>query len=194
MDPPGDRQQWVLGLVATHEQALLRYATRLLGDADRACDAVQHAFVELCAQSPAALDGKAVPWLYRVCRNRAIDLLRQAGRERGLDEVHPEAGPMRTTAEPVAREADPATRVESADLVGHLRGLIAKLPRLQAETLDLWSAGLSYREIATVTGKTEGHVRVLAHRGLAALRAHPLVRDLLASSTAVSPATVEVHR
>jgi RNA polymerase sigma-70 factor (ECF subfamily) len=179
MDPPADRQRWVLGMLAAHEQALVRYATRLVGDPDRARDAVQHAFVKLCDESPGALGDRAVAWLFCVCRNRAIDLVRQARRECGFDDLRPESSAMHTTHEPTTRESDPAAHVEAADLAGVLRGLMAALPRLQAETLDLWSAGLSYREIAAVTGKTEGHVRVLAHRGLSALRAHPLVRDLL---------------
>ncbi|MBM3954059.1 MAG: RNA polymerase sigma factor [Planctomycetes bacterium] len=189
MESPDDRQRWVLALLAAHEQALLRHACRLLGDADAARDAVQHAFVQLCAQSPATLGDRAVPWLFRVCRNRAIDHLRRAGRERSFADLPTESTAMPPSAQPTARETDPAASAETADLAGVLRGLLATLPHLQAETLDLWAAGLSYREIAAVTGKTEGHVRVLAHRGLAALRANPLVRDLL--PTPVAP---EVHR
>lgn len=189
MESPHDRQCWVLALLAAHEQTLLRHACRLLGDADAARDAVQHAFVQLCSQSPDTLGDRAVPWLFRVCRNRAIDHLRRAGRERSFDDLSPESTAMPPAAQPMTREPDPAARAESADLAEVVRGLLATLPRLQAETLDLWSAGLSYREIAAVTGKTEGHVRVLAHRGLAALRANPLVRDLLPS-----PAAPEVHR
>lgn len=189
MDPPADRQRWVLGLLDAHEQDLLRHATRLLGDPDRARDAVQHTFVKLCDESPEALGDRAVPWLFRVCRNRAIDLLRRAGRECGFDDLRTESSAMHATHEPTTREADPAAHVEAADLAGLIRGLMAALPRLQAETLDLWSAGLSYKEIAAVTGRTEGHVRVLVHRGLMALRTHPLVRDLLpAAATPPTPA------
>ena len=60
-----------------------------------------------------------------------------------------------------------------------LRELLEDLPAPQREAIDLWCEGLTYRQIAEVTGRQEGHIRVLAHRGLTALRAHPLVRDLL---------------
>ncbi|MFM8497865.1 MAG: RNA polymerase sigma factor [Planctomycetia bacterium] len=187
MDPPSDRTRWVLALLDAHEQALTRYACRLVGDADAARDAVQHAFVKLCGESPEKLGDRAVPWLFRVCRNRAIDHLRHRGRECGFDDLVTESGTMPATHEPADREADPATRAETGDLAALVRGLVAGLPRLQAETLDLWSAGLSYREIAAVMGKTEGHVRVLAHRGLVALRGHARIRDVLA------PPAVSTH-
>lgn len=188
MDPPPDRTRWVLALLDAHEQALMRYACRLLGDADTARDAVQHAFVKLCGESPDTLGARAVPWLFRVCRNRAIDHLRRRGRECGFDDLVTEPRPMHAAQQPTTREADPATLAESVDLAALVRGLVAGLPRLQAETLELWSAGLSYREIASITGKTEGHVRVLAHRGLMALRSHARIRAILAP-TVVSPPT-----
>jgi RNA polymerase sigma factor (sigma-70 family) len=80
---------------------------------------------------------------------------------------------------PDSREADPAVSAERADLATRLRQLLQDLPAPQRETIDLWCEGLTYRQIAEVTGRQEGHVRVLAHRGLTALRTHPLVRDLL---------------
>jgi RNA polymerase sigma factor (sigma-70 family) len=79
---------------------------------------------------------------------------------------------------------------ERADLAARLRELLEDLPAPQREVIDLWCEGITYRQIAEVTGRQEGHVRVLAHRGLTALRAHPLVRDLLVSDLLVT----EGHR
>jgi DNA-directed RNA polymerase specialized sigma24 family protein len=45
-----------------------------------------------------------------------------------------------------------------------------RLPVPQREVLALWSEGFSYREIAGITARTEGNIRVLVHRALAALR------------------------
>ena len=77
---------WVLEAVDRFEQPLTRYARRLLGDVDLAADAVQHAFVMLCGESRARVEAHVAPWLFRVCRNRALDHLRRAGRERSLDD------------------------------------------------------------------------------------------------------------
>ena len=177
MSASGESHGWVMEAVDHYELPLLRYARRLLGDVDLAADAVQHAFVKLCEESREQLDGRVAPWLFRVCRNRAIDHLRRSGREHSvLDE--PTDSPT-AVGHPDSREADPALSAERADLAAHLRELLQDLPAPQREAIDLWCEGLTYRQIAEVTGRQEGHIRVLAHRGLTTLRTHPLVRDLL---------------
>ena len=57
-----------------------------------------------------------------------------------------------------------------------LRRMVEHLPAAQREALDLWIEGFSYREIAEIVSKQEGHIRVLVHRGLTNLREHPRVR------------------
>jgi RNA polymerase sigma factor (sigma-70 family) len=170
---------WVLDVVDRYEGPLLRYARRLLDDWDLAADAVQHAFVKLCAEPREKLEGREAPWLFRVCRNRAVDQLRQAGRERHLLDMDGVATASPATQPLAGREADPAVAAERADLARHVTTLLACLPAPQRETIDLWCEGLSYKQIAEITGRTEGNVRVLAHRGLTALRSHPQVQGLL---------------
>jgi len=179
-----ERRQWVLEALDEYEGRLVRYALRLLGDADLARDAVQHAFLKLCEASCGPLAPRAethlaerddhsrrAAWLYTVCRNRATDLLRSHARERQAGTEHGD----QTTGE----EADPAFRAEEADLSGLLRRLMIRLPASQREAVDLWSEGFTYAEIARIVERHEGHVRVLVHRGLKALREHPEVRVLL---------------
>jgi len=166
-----ERRQWVLEALDEYEGRLVRYALRLLGDADLARDAVQHAFLKLCEQSQAEIGSRLAAWLYTVCRNRATDLLRSHARERQAKTDH---GDQAT-----GEEADPAFRAEEADLSGLLRRLITRLPASQREAVDLWSEGFTYAEIARIARRHEGHVRVLVHRGLKALREHPEVRPLL---------------
>lgn len=181
MEASSDPCQWILEAVDTHELPLLRYARRLLGDLDLARDAVQHAFVQLCEQRHDQLAGRVAPWLYRVCRNKALDHLRRAGRERAV--IDDETGaPSSVPAQADHREVDPASSAERRDLTSHVRAVLQLLPAPQRETIDLWCEGLTYREIAEITGRQEGHVRVLAHRGLSALRSHPLVRTMLTAS------------
>lgn len=179
MTSTSEAHGWVLEAVDRFEQPLTRYARRILGDVDLAADAVQHAFVKLCGESQANVEARVAAWLFRVCRNRALDHLRRAGREQSLDDDG--HGP---TTPPTDRGRDPSTTAENRDLAARLRRLLHDLPVAQRETIDLWCEGFSYREIAEISGRTEGNVRVLAHRGLAALRGHPLVRDLLPTSSA----------
>jgi RNA polymerase sigma-70 factor (ECF subfamily) len=170
---PADKRQWVLAAVDAYEVRLRRYALRLLGDADLAGDAVQHTFLKLCDQSVESVGDRLGAWLFRVCRNRAVDHLRQAGREQSLESGDERGAP------PASRETGPAEASELRELGACLRELVADLPPAQRETIDLWSEGFSYRQIAEITGRQEGHVRVLVHRGLSALRQHPRVRAWL---------------
>jgi len=118
---------WLLEAVDQYEQPLTRYARRLLGDLDLAADAVQHAFVALCGESRSRVGDRVAPWLYRVCRNRAVDHLRHAGREQSLT-AHDAASEHATVAQAGDASIDPAIAVEHADLATRLRELMPDLP------------------------------------------------------------------
>jgi RNA polymerase sigma-70 factor (ECF subfamily) len=162
MSHPGTRRQWVLAVLDRYEAPLVRYAVRLLGDGDSAREAVQHAFLQLCEQSPAELCGREAPWLFRVCRNKALDLIRLRRRHGGDGEAD--------LAVLAGREPDPAEEAERQDLCGELARQVAQLPASQREAVDLWCEGFSYREISAIAGQSEGNVRVLVHRAIKQLR------------------------
>ena len=182
MAATGDGHGWILAAVDAHELPLARYARRLLGDVDLAADAVQHAFVQLCGESRATAGDNPAAWLFRVCRNRALDHLRRAGRERSLDAEDAEPTPGPAAASGVAdRGADPVAAAERRELSARIRDLLRDLPPAQREAIDLWCEGFTAKEIAAITGRTEGNVRVLTHRGLTTLRSQPAIRGLLAA-------------
>ena len=166
-----DRRQGVLAALERYEARLTRFAARLLGDEDQARDAVQHAFLRLCDQPPQGLEGRLAQWLFTVCRNKAVDMLRARGQTVPLTRVDARAS--------LSGEPDPALVAERHDLYQWLNGLAAALPPSQREAVDLWTEGFSYRQIAEITGHSEGNVRVMVHRALSTLRRHPLVRQLI---------------
>ena len=170
----------VLAAVEAYEQSLFRYARRLLGDDERARDVVQHTFLKLCDQNPDELKLGPLPWLFRVCRNRAIDLIREGGTAR-IDSGSATADLLASLA---SREPDPAEAAERNDLCRVLRQLIKTLPDLQREVVQLWSEGLGYREIAEVIDQRESYIRVLAHRALRSLKEHPQVKAWVETSLA----------
>jgi RNA polymerase sigma-70 factor (ECF subfamily) len=187
MNDADERRGWVLAALDEYEVRLVRYALRLVGDEDLARDCVQHAFLKLCDDPRHATEGNATDrvaaWLFRVCRNRAIDHLRQAGREQSVGWALPteneKASGMVGTAHPTDPNPGPAKATESRELAACLRELVADLPAAQREAIDLWCEGFAYREIGEITGNKEGHVRVLVHRGLTRVREHPQVRAWL---------------
>ena len=173
MNEPGqsDQRHWVISLLEQYETRLVRYAARMLGDEDSARDVVQHVFLRLCERGPEETEGRAAQWLFTVCRNRAIDVLRKRKRTTQFEEgaVERQAG----------HEMGPASAAERHDLYIQLNRLVATLPESQREAVDLWAEGFSYREISDITGEGEGKLRVLVHRALKRLRNDPVTQRML---------------
>ncbi len=167
----GDRREWVLSVLEAYEGRLTRYATRLLADEDGARDVVQQVFLKLCDRQPDELKERVGPWLFAVCRNRAVDVLRRRSVAALLDVDGA------STAE--SSEPDPADTAERRDLHACLAAALADLPAAQREAVDLWTEGFTHREIAEIIGRKEGHVRVLVHRALKSLREHPVIQQMM---------------
>ena len=169
LTPAERRKKIVLSALDQFERPMLRYATRLLnGDEDSARDAVQHSFMKLCEQQVCHLPDNLAPWLYTVCRNRTMDLLRLTKRE-------PAASELQTNAA-FAEELDPASRLERETMLDLVQELISQLAHSEREVADLWSQGFSNREMSKVTGKSEGAIRVCLHRAIKSLRQHPAIQ------------------
>lgn len=150
--------------VAEFQAPLTRYATRLLGDPDRARDVVQDTFVKLMAQPAAAIDGHRAEWLFTVCRHRAYDILRKEGRLKRFEEGQAERV---TTDDP-----RPGRTLEKAETHAALLRLIDRLPANQQEVIRLkFQNGFSYKEISRITALSVSHVGVLIHHAVTRLRA-----------------------
>ena len=157
------------------EGPLTAYAQRLLGDLHAARDVVQDVFLRLCAADRERVEPHLAPWLYRVCRNRATDVRR---RGRFMPKTNSPTMEARPTADP-SPDAAPAARDEHAAALAAL----ADLPEAQQEAVRLkFQHGLSYREIAEVTGRSTGAVGVSIHEGMCALRRRLAGAAVLAAS------------
>jgi RNA polymerase sigma factor (sigma-70 family) len=154
-----DHEAWIAAALRKYEQPLVRYAYRLTRDADAARDVVQDCFCRLCRERPEQLNGRLKEWLFVVCRNRSVDLLRKAGRMDRLE------------LDPPAPAADPQTRLEAQEQQGTLRDHLERLPAREQELLHLkFAEGLRYKEIAGITGLSVSNVGFLLHRALQTLR------------------------
>jgi RNA polymerase sigma-70 factor (ECF subfamily) len=155
--------EWLEEILLKYEGDLLRYAQRIVGDAEQARDVVQDTFLKLWRQDRAELDGHLVEWLYTVCRNKAVDVRRKEQRMYTLAE---ESWAVREGADP-----SPGAIAECRDSAAQVLDLVDGLPVNQQEVIRLkFQGGLSYREISRVTGLTVSHVGVLLHTGLKTIR------------------------
>lgn len=104
-------------------------------------------------------------WVFTIARHRAID----AGRSRARRRTVPLSGSEPAERLTVQDAADLALEAISTQAV---LALIATLPRDQAEIIMLRVvAGLGTQDVARMVGKSQGAVRVAAHRGLRRLAA-----------------------
>ncbi|MCA9173135.1 MAG: sigma-70 family RNA polymerase sigma factor [Planctomycetales bacterium] len=154
---------WLQNVFEQNECRLLHYCTRLVGSLEAAQDVVQDAFVRLCAQERARIEPIVTQWLYTVCRNRALDIMKKENRMNPLSDER--------AAECPSREPDQAAALERRDDAHSAAQLMEQLPDRQRELIRLKiEGGLSYREMAEVTGLTVSNVGYLLHMGIKALR------------------------
>ena len=161
--PDAEHDDWVRGAVARFEGPLRLYASRLLRDPEAARDVVQETFLKLCAAERPAIEGHLAEWLFTVCRNRALDVLRKEQRMSQLreEQVH----------RCLSTDPTPLDAVERQELGRRVVELLETLPANQREVLRLkFQNGFSYREISRISGHSVAHVGYLIHTGLKTLR------------------------
>lgn len=150
-------------LLQRFEIPLLQYATRIIGDRERARDVVQETFVQLQRGKREQLDHAPAKWLFTVCRNRALNVCRKEKRMTYLDQEILES---REAAEPA-----PSEQLEQKEAAGFLLRIVGTLPPRQQEVLQLkFQNDLSYQEIAEITKLSVSNVGVLIHNALKTLR------------------------
>ena len=160
---PDDAELDFAALLQRFEMPLLRYATRIIGDVERARDVVQETFVQLQRTTRDEHDNAPAKWLFTVCRNRALNVCRKERRLAFLDEQVLEAEP--------ATEPWPNEQLERKEARSFALRIIETLPPRQQEVLQLkFQSDLSYAEIAAITQLSVNHVGVLIHTALKTLR------------------------
>ena len=159
---PGKRAQ-ILSVLDQYEGPLTRYAARIVGDIDTARDVVQETFLKYVSNGSPEDESKTAQWLYTVCRNQALDVLRKDKRMKPLSMEHAQSQ--------VADGASPTAGLELSETAGQVMGMLAGLSENQQEVIRLrFQDGLSYREIAGVTELSVTNVGYLIHTAIKTIR------------------------
>src|SRR5262245_37041926 len=124
-----DHDTWVCDAVARYEGQLTLYASRLLGDPEAARDVVQETYLKLCSADRSGIENHLAEWLFTVCRNRALDVLRKEQRMSQLreEQVHRCLSP----------DPPPLEVAERQELGKRVLELLEGLPTSQREVLRL---------------------------------------------------------
>ena len=153
---------WIASALKEYERPLTRYAAHILGDVERAREVVQDTFLKLCRQDQSRLSDHLAQWLYSVCRNRALDVLRKEKRMTALGEAQlnlPVHGPGISSV------------MEMEDQLSGVMSILRTLPANQQEVIRLKFQGeLSYRQISQITRLSVSNVGFLIHTGLKTIR------------------------
>jgi RNA polymerase sigma-70 factor (ECF subfamily) len=161
-----DREEyaaWIASVVARYEGPLIRYAAQLTGDMDRARDVVQDAFLRLCREDRAQVDGHVAQWLFTVCRHRALDVRRKEKRMKAMTDQQ--------AASQASRDGGPDRLLEQHDSFDRVQRVLSTLSENQQEVVRLkFQSGLSYREISDVTELSVSNVGFLLHTALKKIR------------------------
>jgi RNA polymerase sigma factor (sigma-70 family) len=149
-----------------HHRGVLAFCRHMLGSAEEAEDAVQHAF--MAAYRDIVGSGKPIqlrPWLYAIARNRCLSLLRARREQPAGDDV--ELATEHLSTEVQRRE----------DLRDLLRDL-ARLPEDQRAALVLAELGaVSHEEIGAILGCAPKKVKALVFQARSSLHASRTARE-----------------
>jgi RNA polymerase sigma factor (sigma-70 family) len=157
------QEQFIEWALKEYERPLIGYAQGFVHDWERARDVVQDTFIRLCQQDVAKVRDGVKTWLFTVCRNRALDVLRKDSRLVEMDEKKLLKIPGNTVSA--------ATLLEKEEVHNRLDAYLQRLTPNQREVIVLkFQQGLSYEEISRVTGLTPGNVGFLLHHALKRLR------------------------
>jgi RNA polymerase sigma factor (sigma-70 family) len=161
----GTKEQALTGLFRSHCVELVRLAHCLLGDRERAEEAVQDVYLSLFRHWPPRDDKAALAYLRSGVINRCrSDQRRMYSARRGQTLVQVGALAAQTGV-------DAATDVVARDEASRLATQVRELPRRQREVIICrYYLQLSERETAELLEIGVGSVKRHAHRGLAALQ------------------------
>ena len=149
--------------VEDYQSALIGYARTYLHDLERARDVVQDTFIRLCQQDPEKVRENLKSWLFTVCRNRCLDVIRKDKRVEPLNEI--------SWQKMVGTDAAPDQQAEEDEGIATVMRFMDRLPKNQKEVILLkFHQGMSYTEIQNLTGLTQGNIGFLIHTGLKRLR------------------------
>jgi RNA polymerase sigma-70 factor (ECF subfamily) len=141
-----------------------RFCWSYLRDDQRAEDVAQETFAKL--QDPQGLPaGPLKPWLYRLARNRCLDLVRRQ------DRSPTDHGRMRTGFDAPAQTGGPVTRTARNERDERIRAALDNLPEdYRAVLVMKYYEGLSREEIAAALDVSEQTVKGRLVRGAEYLR------------------------
>jgi len=166
------------GLVAAYEKRIFNVVYRYLGDYDEAADVTQETFINAYRHfNRFRGDARVFTWLYQIAVNQCRNRVRQRDRAQqhhaeSLDQPRLRSSAGGETAREVADLTHaPQTILEAREMQRLIASAVQSLPPEYREVVLLRDMqGLSYNDIAQVSGLTLDNVKTRLSRARAMLR------------------------
>jgi RNA polymerase sigma-70 factor (ECF subfamily) len=144
-------------IYAAYHRRIFGLAYRMMGNADDALDVTQDAFISAFQNLHKTDDDLHLSaWLHRIAANKCIDALRRRRRRAGVDwDTFVETAPA------APRDGlQPETYVMNRELSERVQRVLDEMnPNYKLALLLHEHQGLSIREVAAITGRTESAVK-----------------------------------
>ncbi len=166
-------------LVSYYQDMVYNLTYRILGDADAAADASQDTFLSAYQAVARFKGGSFKAWLLRIATNACYDQLRLKKRRptSSLEALYTDSD---ASSHFVNSQETPEEHTLRQELAQTIQGGIATLPPDQRVALVLSDVqGLSYKEIAQVTGVSIGTVKSRLSRARRSLRDYLVAQEEL---------------
>ncbi len=159
-------------LVVAYQHQVYNLAYRIMGDEASASDVTQEAFIAAYKHMQSFRGESFKSWIYRIVTNACYDELRRRKRKPTISLDGLVDGSETEVEYDIPDEsAGPERHVEQRQLAGLIESGISALPADQRITLVLSDVqGMSYEEIAAITGANLGTVKSRLSRARAKLR------------------------
>lgn len=157
------KSEWLSWVVDRYQSPLVRVAYRITGNLEVAREVVQDTFLRLCRQEQRLVNGQLASWLFTVCRNRALDVLKK---ERRLQPVEDEEFWF-----PDCRNHSPDEAAARQDSFDQVQSVIKGLSTRDQDVIRFkFENGMSYREIAEAMEISESNVGFILHQTIRKIR------------------------
>lgn len=157
-------------LVERYEKTVYHHALRLVGSREDAADVTQEVFWKAWRALPSfRKESSFSTWLYRLTDNACLDLLRREKKRRGDTSLETDEG--LSLAQQLPHPApSPQDHVEAQERQAALEQGLAQLSEEHRRILVLREiSGLSYQEIGSILGLSDGTVKSRLARARMAL-------------------------